>query len=506
MTTQSPALKRRVLIASIFASSMGFLMQSVTVALPAIQAEFNATGAQALWIINGYLLFLGALILVGGAMGDLYGRNRIFGIGVIGFGVTSVLCGIAPSIELLIVARLAQGVLGALMIPNSLALLTANFDGAERGQAIGAWSALTTLASVLGPIIGGLLVDNGLWRGIFLLGLPFALVSLWALRAVPESHSNEAPHRLDWLGASLITLSLASFVFSAMRLSESIPSDPTVWGSLLVGIISAVAFIAVEMRVPFPLLRLELFKSSTFSGTNAYTFFIYGALASVTTFATVYLVAVRGFDATTAGIAFLPITVAIIVLSPYAARLSGRVGARMLLVVGGVLLGLGSLGFGIIPLTAGTPDYFTSYFPTIVVFGAGLGLLVAPLTATVMGSAPQDSAGVASGVNNAIARSAGALVTAVFSVLLVSVFSSVLADSGRTVLDSDTYAQLQTQAVYLMSASVPSDNAEVLAQVETLKREAYHQAFVGVMVASASLCFLGAGIAFFSVGRKTKEA
>lgn len=488
---------RNVLVATIAASSMGFLMQSVTVALPAIQAELGADGAEALWIINGFLLFLGALILVGGALGDRYGRKRVFRVGVVGFGVMSLLCGLAPSIELLIMARMGQGVLGALMIPNSLALLSASFEGEARGQAIGTWSAMTTLASIAAPIIGGTLVDNGLWRAFFLMTVPFAVASLVALRTVPESQqTQEHTAPLDWLGAGLVTFSLACIVFGAMRLGGSDITDITVWGSLLLGVLSAVAFLVVESRVAHPILPLGLFRSPVFSGTNAYTFVVYGALTAISTFATVYLVEVGGYEATAAGVAFLPLTAGIILLSPYAGRLAGRIGARPLLVVGGLCLSLACVGLGLVPLGDGTPDYFRTYFIWIALFGIGLGLVVAPLTTSVMTAGGQANAGIASGVNNAVARSAGAMVTALLSALLIFVFTSTLSEAARPLLGEGGLTSFMAESRFLMLMPTPEAFA---APLEALKRVAYHEAFVWVTRVCAGLMLTGAGLAFWTL-------
>lgn len=506
MTTQ-----RRVLVATISASSAGLLMQTVVVAIPAIQRSLNSTAIEALWVANVSLLFLGALILVGGALGDLYGRERVFLWGVVGFMLTCVLCAVAPDVTTLIIARALHGVAGALMVPNSLAILSASFEGEERAKVIGTWSSTTTLASAVGPILGGFLVDVGAWRALFLLGVPFTLVTLWAMRGAVGAQTtpklkNSLPP-LDALGAGLVTLSLAAFVYSAMRLGQTSIGDALVWGALGVGVLSALAFVAVEARAAYPILPLALFRSRVFSGANLYTFFIYSALVGVTTFATIYLVSVRDFSATTAGVAFLPVTVAIVALSPTSGRWAGRVGARPLLVLGGVLVGVGTLGIASIPLTDAPPDYLISYFPFIALFGVGLSLLIAPLTNSVMSAVPQESAGVASGVNYAVARSAGALATAVLGAMLIFAFTSTLDALARPALDDSTYSALMAQSAFLLEAQVPFVSAEVGARIADFKREAYHTAFIALMIACALMSWVGAGIAYATVGtRKTQEA
>ncbi len=316
---QQVSAGRYVLIATIFASAMAFLESSVlNVALPAIQRELAASSADLLWIANVYTLMLGALILVGGSLGDRYGRVAVFRAGIVIFTIGNVLCGLAPTTALLIGARVVQGVGGALMIPGSLAIISANFSGDERGKAIGTWSAATTIATLMGPGLGGFLADLGLWRVSFFALVPLALVSLWALRRVPESRNERIHAPLDVPGIALITLALGGIVFGATEIGrEGIAGfqNPLNLMTLAGGIALFGAFIAVERRSPAPLVTLSLFRSSTFSRLNMLTFLLYGALGVIIFFLPLNLQQAQGYSATEAGLAFLPFSLLLATLS-----------------------------------------------------------------------------------------------------------------------------------------------------------------------------------------------
>jgi EmrB/QacA subfamily drug resistance transporter len=406
---------RWVITAAVLGSGIAFLDSTVVnVALPHIGADLGGGLSGLQWTLDGYLLTLSALLLLGGALGDEYGRKRMFVIGLVWFTVASVLCGLAPSIGALIAARALQGAGGALLVPGSLALITASFRSEDHGSAIGAWSGLTGVATALGPFLGGWLVDAVSWRLVFLINVPLAAVALWVTnRHVPESRDPQAGKRPDFAGAATATVGLAGLVFALIQ-GPAHGWSPFVVLAGLVGVAGLVAFPFVEMRVASPLVPLEIFKSRQFSGANGTTFVVYAALGVALFLVVVELQTSLGYSALEAGTATLPITVLMLFLSPRAGRLSQRIGPRIPMTIGPLVVAVGLVMLaGIGPGTA----YLTGILPGLVVFGLGLSLTVAPLTAAVMGSVEENHVGVGSGVNNAVARVAGLLAVAVLPAL-----------------------------------------------------------------------------------------
>jgi len=397
----SPTVGRWILFATILASSMAFIDGSaLNVALPSLQADLQASGAQLLWIVNAYMLMLAALILVGGSLGDKLGRKKVFMIGIGLFLLASLACGLAPTVALLIGARVVQGVGGALMIPGSLAIISASFGDDRRGRAIGTWSAATTLVTIAGPLLGGFLADNGLWRGVFLINIPLGVAALLVLLfKVPESRDEQAAPGIDYLGAALASLGLAGLTYGFISAPQLGFGDPLVFGTLLGGVIALAAFVLVEARSRHPMMPLQLFRSRTFSGANLLTLFLYGGLSVGIFFLSLNLVQAQGYSQSLAGLAFTPLAVLISVLSRLAGGLADRFGPRLPLIVGPSLAGLGFLLFAFVGLTAGPPSYWTTFFPGILLFGIGMAITVAPLTAAVMGALPSHYAGTASGIN-----------------------------------------------------------------------------------------------------------
>jgi EmrB/QacA subfamily drug resistance transporter len=406
---------RWVILAAILGSGIAFLDSTVVnVALPHIGDDLGGGLSGLQWTLDGYLLTLSALLLLGGALGDEYGRRRLFVFGLIWFTAASVLCGFAPSIGALIAARALQGVGGAMLVPGSLSLITASFRTEDHGAAIGAWSGLTGAATAIGPFLGGWLVDSVSWRLVFLINVPLAAVALWVtLRHVPESRDPQAGKRPDFVGAAAATLGLTGVVFALIQ-GPAHGWSPFVVLAGLVGLAALVAFPFIEMRVTSPLVPLEIFKSRQFSGANGTTFVVYAALGVALFLVVVELQTVLGYSALEAGTATLPITVLMLFLSPRAGRLSQRIGPRIPMTVGPLIVAVGLvLLAGIGPGT----NYFTGILPGLVVFGLGLSLTVAPLTAAVMGSVEENHVGVGSGVNNAVARVASLLAVAVLPAL-----------------------------------------------------------------------------------------
>jgi EmrB/QacA subfamily drug resistance transporter len=401
---------RWVLLTTVLGSSLAMIDSTVVnVALAHIGAEFDAGFVALQWTVNAYTLTLASLILLGGSLGDHFGRRRIFVIGVVWFAVASLMCGLAPNVETLIVARALQGVGGALLTPGSLALISASFHGQDRAAAVGAWSGLGGIAGAIGPFLGGWLVEWN-WRAVFLINLPLAvLVVVVALRHVPESRDIESVPGLDISGTALAVLGLAGLTYSLTGLSERGAAPDLIIG-LAVGIAALVAFVLAERRSQHPLVPPELFRNPTFSATNAVTLLIYAALGVVFLLLVLQLQTVAGFSPLAAGTTLLPVTLIMLAFSARAGALAGRIGPRLPLTIGPLISAAGLL----LMLRIGADaTWLTDVLPAVLVFGAGLALTVAPLTATVLDSAPDRYAGSASGVNNAVARAAGLLAVAV---------------------------------------------------------------------------------------------
>jgi EmrB/QacA subfamily drug resistance transporter len=402
--------RRLTLIACILGSSVVFVDQTVVnVALPSLRDDLDATLADQQWVVEAYLLLLASLVLVGGALGDLHGRRRIFAIGIAGFGAASLACAAAPSIGVLIAARALQGAFGALLVPSSLAIITTVFSGAERAAAIGSWTAGTAAAVAVGPPLGGLLVDASSWRVIFALNVPLVLVCLALIvRAVPACPGSGA-RRIDVAGAVLCVLGLAGPVYALIQQPTLGWSHPSVWIALVGGLGACAAFVAFERVAPEPMLPPSIFGTRNFAVGNLVTLVVYAGLNAATFFVALFLQQVAGYSALQAGLALLPITLMLVSLSRRFGDLSARLGPRLLMSAGPLTVGVGLLGFARLDERA---DYLGAVLPAAVVFGLGLAMTVAPLTATVLEAADRRFAGIASGVNNAVARVAGLLAIA----------------------------------------------------------------------------------------------
>jgi EmrB/QacA subfamily drug resistance transporter len=377
----------------------------VNVALRTVGDDLDASLVQLQWITNGYFLSLASLILLGGSLGDRLGRRRVFVIGTVWFALASLLCGIAPTAEVLIVARVLQGIGGALLTPGSLAMIQGAFRAEDRSRAIGAWSGLGSIAAALGPLVGGLLIDHASWRWIFLINLPLAAVTVWlALTWVPETRDTRALDRFDLPGAALASLSLAGITWALTDAGGS-----ATWWAAGLGVAAAVGFVLVERRVKGPMVPLGLFADRTFSAANMMTLVVYAALGAILFFLVLQLQTVAGYNALEAGLATLPLTLCMLLLAARGGALGEKIGPRIPMTVGPMVMAAGTL----LLLRAG-PDavYWRDVAPGFIVFGVGLALMVAPLTATVLAAAPDEVAGIASGINNAIARAGSLLAVA----------------------------------------------------------------------------------------------
>jgi EmrB/QacA subfamily drug resistance transporter len=481
--TSSERAKRLALLAAILGSFVAGLDATVVnVALPSIRADLGGGLAAQQWISNAYLLTLGSLILVGGSLGDVFGERRIFAIGVGGFGVVSLMCAAASSVEVLVAGRALQGVFGALLTPSALAVIVATFAPEERGAAIGTWTAWTGISFVIGPLAGGWLVDVGSWRWIFLVNVPFVVVTLAIVfAAVPARPTTGALARVDWLGAVLTTLGLAGPVLALIRLPAVGWGSPQVWATGLGGIALLVVFVLHERRTPHPMLPLGLFARRNFSVANLQTFAMYGGLGTMSFLVTLFLQQVAGYDALQAGLATVPISAVMFVLSPRAGRLADRVGPRL-------LMGLGPLvaacGLALMQRLDAHVDYATELLPALLLFALGLSATVAPLTATVLADADESNAGIASGVNNAIARISALLCVAAIGAVVSASFSSTLDSrlAGQRLNPRDAAAVRQARQATLARVPGPAGRA-----VEDASVQAFH---VGIGIA-AGLVALG---------------
>ncbi|MDA0367418.1 MAG: MFS transporter [Proteobacteria bacterium] len=494
-----PRRRPWVLAAAVLGSTMAAVDGTVVnIALPVLQQDLGATLVQLQWVVEAYALLLGALILTGGAAGDRFGRRRIFGAGTLIFALASLWCGLAPDMTQLIIARGFQGIGAALLVPGSLSIISAAFPKAERGRAIGTWSAFTALAMALGPLLGGWLIDNASWRWIFFINLPLAGVVLWVLRVyVPESR-DRGVGRTDWWGSVLAVVGLGGIVLGLIEGSRLGFAAPSSWPALAVGVVALVGFVAVEAWLRTPMLPLGLFRSGDFAGANLLTLLLYASLGGLIFFFPFVLIQAHGYSATGAGAAFLPLIVLIVVLSRWSGGLVVRVGGRLPLVIGPLIA---AIGFGLFALP-NDGVYWQSFFPAIVVLGIGMAIVVAPLTTVVMTSLNEDQAGLASGVNNAAARIAALLAIAGFGVLFTATFDAGLTRGVEALsLQPDAQIAILNQLGRLAAVDLTGvGNADAQGAVRLAISAALVDGFRAVAIVAALLAAFSAAAAAVMIG------
>ncbi|HWR34353.1 MAG TPA: MFS transporter [Clostridia bacterium] len=494
-----PEARHWTLAATILGSSMAFIDSTVVnVALPALQDSFNTTVVGVQWVVESYGLFLGALILVGGSLGDLFGRRRTFVVGVAIFAVASLACGLASSIHQLIIARSIQGVGAALLVPGSLAIISTSFDEKHRGQAIGTWSGFTSITAAIGPLLGGWLIQHASWRWAFFINLPLGVavivISFWK---VTESRSPHAG-RVDWLGALLATIGLGGVVNGFIESPNLGWRNPVVFVSLIVGFGCLIAFVFVERNVASPMVPLTLFESSSFSAANLLTLFLYAAIGVFFFVFPLNLIQVQGYSATATGAAILPLILLMFLLSRWSGGLVANYGPRGPLIIGPLVAATGFIMFAVPSVD---DSYWRSFFLAVVVLGFGMAITVAPLTTVVMNSVEQDWVGTASGINNAVARVAGVLAIAVLGIVMVSAFGSRLnRNLAPLSLPPEIRRQLHSEEIKLAGLQVPAGlTPGTTTAIQQAVREAFLFGFRTIMLICASLSVAAAAVAWLMI-------
>jgi EmrB/QacA subfamily drug resistance transporter len=501
-----------ILAATILGSSMAFIDGTVVnVALPALQTNLHATVVDVQWVVEAYALFLAALLLAGGSLGDHFGRKRIYSLGVAVFALASIWCGLAPNVQQLIIARAVQGVGGALLVPGSLAIISASFSEDERGQAIGTWSGFTAITAAIGPVLGGWLIEHVSWRAVFFINVPLGLIVLALVYLhVPESRDEES-RGLDWIGAALATISLGTIVYGLLESSRLGFAHPAIIAALICGALTAIAFLIVEERgtkARDPMLPLKLFRSRNFSGANLLTLFLYTSLSGALFFLPLNLIQVQGYTATGAGAALLPFILIMFLLSRWSGGLVKRYGAKLPLVIGPIIV---SLGFALFMLPGSNRgaggSYWVTFFPAVFVLGLGMAISVAPLTTTVMNAVPQHRAGIASGINNAVSRTAGLLAVAVLGIVMLHSFNNHLDGKLQTLgITPEVKQALDSQRTRLAAVELPKNVDPALAQtLSDAVDESFVSGFRRVMLVAMILAVISALSAWLLIeGRKAK--
>lgn len=491
--------KAWVLAAAILASTIAYIDGSVVnVALPAMQRDLGTTLAPMQWVVNAYILCLSALLLIGGAAADQFGRRRMFLVGLVIFAIASVGCGVAPDVTVLIAARAFQGIGAALLIPCSLAIIGAAFEESERGAAIGLWAGFSAIAAGLGPLLGGWLVDHVSWRAIFLINPVLALPTIWVtLRHVPESRDTSAGGALDWHGALLVFAGLGSLVYGLIAAQSLGWRHATVLTTLIAGVLLLALFVRQERRSKAPMMPPDLFRSTTFTGVNLLTLLLYGALAGALFFIPFLVTSAYGMSATAAGALFLPFTLVLGVLSRWSGQLIDRFGARWPLIIGPVIAA-GSLALFAFVISRG---HYWELFAPMIVLGLGMAITVAPLTTAVINAVPAQKTGIASGINNAVASVANLLAIAVLGTLAAGAFDRSLDEHvAHTTVTAEERSVIEAARGTFAASSEPIDPAQDQARgARAIIRHSLTEAIARVVLIAAVLALLSAVCSVFMI-------
>ena len=498
--------QRLVLIASILGSFVAFLdIAIVNVALPAIREDLGGGISTQQWVVDAYLLALGSLILIAGSLADLFGRKRVFAGGLIGFAVTSVACALAPSVPILIIARALQGVAGALLVPSSLALIIANFEGPAQGKAIGTWTAWTGISFVLGPLVGGALIDAGSWRWVFAINVIPIAATLAVLTRVQSEARAATRTPVDFVGAGLCVVALGGVIFALIEQPTRGWGAPSIYVPLVVGLVAAAAFVRFERATAHPMLDFELFRSRNFAAGNLATVAIYAGLTAATFLITVFVQQVAGYSAVAAGLALLPVTFIMFTLSPVFGRLTARHGPRLFMTVGPLVAGL---GFAVMTRLDARAPYVAQVLPGVLIFGVGLSATVAPLTTAILGGIDPRQAGIGSAINNAVARIAGLLAVAAVGAIVAARSAHVLDHqiSAARGLDAPARAFLEQARSRPLDTSMPDSlTVTARARVEPLLDAAAVEAIRAGLWSMAALLALGGLISAVGIENKPRK-
>lgn len=487
------AAGRWVMISTILATAMAFIdATGLNVVLPSLQKSLNANGPDLFWVLNGYLLMVASFILIGGALGDKLGRKKIFMAGIFIFIIGSACCGFAGTVNMLVGFRVLQGIGGALMIPGSLSLISSSIEPNQRGKAIGTWSAFTTVCTMGGPILGGALADAGLWRYFFFINIPLGIASLVMLYFKVSENRADGDKTIDYWGAGMLVIGLALLTFGLLRIPSTGIHNTGVYVALTGGVLFLFLYIMVERKSHHPMMPLNLFSNSIFTGANLLTFFLYAGLGASMLFLSLNFIQVQDYSQFESGLTFLPFTILMVFITGYAGSLSDKYGSRYFLIAGPVITGIGQLLLAMVKQTNGAGEYFSTFLPGIAVLGFGMSITVAPLTATVMTSVSDQFTGIASGVNNAMTRISGLMANAVFGALAILFFATSLQHQlERTAFDDSSKAMVLKQASNLGNAATPP----VLAKEEKQIRKIYHEGFIAAYAKIMRIC---AGLSFFA--------
>ena len=492
-----------VLYATIAASSMAFVAStSLTVALPEIQRELSARGADLIWIPNAYVLVQASLIVAGGSLGDHYGRSRVCEIGIALFALASLVCGLSQSTGTLIAGRFAQGVGSALIIPNSLAIVSAYFSHSRQAWAIGIWTGFTIFTSGLAPIVGGALTDLGFWRLAFLVHIPFGAAAVVVfVRWVPESFNRDAPDNMSIPGTVLVSLGLAGITFGFIESSTYGFDSPLIIGSILGGVMALVIFLRDEWLGKHAILPLWLFRSRTFSAANGITMLLNGVLGPAILYLPLNLIQIQGYSATLTGLAVLPMTLLMITISAKIGSIVDRRGPRWPLVFGLAMTAISFVAFAQVGVTDGPDAYFSSFLLPIVLFGIGLGTSFAPLTTAALASAPEENAGIASGVNSTMSRAGQVIVIGILGGLAISWFAQLMMDDPAVqALPEDARTELLADAGDMAETSIPESLSETETEaVRQVIRKSFAATFSILMWIGAVFCAVCSLIAYFFI-------